>query len=83
MIEAVGHEYMEEFFGSCESILAENGLLVLQVKQIFLNNIFTGFILLINEDYHWSYQFRHQDNSVNLGFVFNIIIVYIHTGWKV
>jgi len=31
MIEAVGHEYMEEFFGCCESVLAQNGLLVLQV----------------------------------------------------
>ncbi|XP_039071004.1 uncharacterized protein LOC120218097 [Hibiscus syriacus] len=30
MIEAVGHEYMEEFFGCCESVLAEDGLLVLQ-----------------------------------------------------
>ena len=31
MIEHVGHEYMEEFFGCCESLLAEDGLLVLQV----------------------------------------------------
>lgn len=31
MIEAVGHEYMEEFFGCCESVLADDGLLVLQV----------------------------------------------------
>ncbi|KAF6145532.1 hypothetical protein GIB67_037565 [Kingdonia uniflora] len=30
MIEGVGHEYLEEFFGSCESALAENGLLVVQ-----------------------------------------------------
>ncbi|XP_038888566.1 uncharacterized protein LOC120078371 [Benincasa hispida] len=30
MIEAVGHEFMEDFFSSCESVLAENGLLVLQ-----------------------------------------------------
>ncbi|KAG8369879.1 hypothetical protein BUALT_Bualt14G0059400 [Buddleja alternifolia] len=30
MIEAVGHEFMEEFFRCCESALAENGLLVLQ-----------------------------------------------------
>ncbi|CAK7327300.1 unnamed protein product [Dovyalis caffra] len=34
MIEAVGHEYMEEFFGCCESVLAENGLLVLQFISI-------------------------------------------------
>jgi cyclopropane-fatty-acyl-phospholipid synthase len=34
MIEAVGHEYMEDFFGCCESVLAENGLLVLQVMKI-------------------------------------------------
>ncbi|KAG7011456.1 hypothetical protein SDJN02_26362, partial [Cucurbita argyrosperma subsp. argyrosperma] len=27
MIEAVGHEFMEDFFGSCESVLEENGLL--------------------------------------------------------
>lgn len=31
MIEAVGHEYMEEFFGCCESALAADGLFVLQV----------------------------------------------------
>ncbi|KAK2643728.1 hypothetical protein Ddye_018923 [Dipteronia dyeriana] len=31
MIEAVGHEFIEEFFGCCESLLAEDGLLVLQV----------------------------------------------------
>ncbi|KAK2643734.1 hypothetical protein Ddye_018929 [Dipteronia dyeriana] len=31
MIEAVGHEYLEEFFGCCESLLAKDGLLVLQV----------------------------------------------------
>ncbi|KAL0456950.1 UNVERIFIED_CONTAM: putative fatty acid methyltransferase [Sesamum latifolium] len=30
MIEHVGHEVMQEFFRSCESALAENGLLVLQ-----------------------------------------------------
>ncbi|KAJ0963683.1 hypothetical protein J5N97_028805 [Dioscorea zingiberensis] len=30
MIEAVGHEYFVEFFGCCESVLAEDGLLVLQ-----------------------------------------------------
>ncbi|KAH9681828.1 Amino oxidase domain-containing protein [Citrus sinensis] len=30
MIEHVGHDYMEEFFGCCESLLATHGLLVLQ-----------------------------------------------------
>ncbi|KAG6732461.1 hypothetical protein I3842_01G179300 [Carya illinoinensis] len=30
MIEHVGHEFMEEFFGCCESLLAEDGILVLQ-----------------------------------------------------
>ena len=34
MIEAVGHEFMEDFFGSCESVLAENGLFVLQVGSL-------------------------------------------------
>lgn len=34
MIEAVGHEFMEEFFGCCESLLAEDGLLVLQFISI-------------------------------------------------
>ncbi|GMH08595.1 hypothetical protein Nepgr_010435 [Nepenthes gracilis] len=34
MLEAVGHEYMEEFFHRCESILAEDGLLVLQFISI-------------------------------------------------
>ncbi|KAK8623815.1 hypothetical protein V6N13_065178 [Hibiscus sabdariffa] len=34
MIEAVGHEYMEDFFGCCESVLAEDGLLVLQFTSM-------------------------------------------------
>ncbi|KAK2453969.1 Cyclopropane-fatty-acyl-phospholipid synthase [Trifolium repens] len=34
MIEAVGHEYMEEFFGCCDSALADDGLLVLQFTSI-------------------------------------------------
>ncbi|KAG6759195.1 hypothetical protein POTOM_035667 [Populus tomentosa] len=34
MIEHVGHEYMEDFFSSCESALAEDGLLVLQSTSI-------------------------------------------------
>ncbi|PIA36283.1 hypothetical protein AQUCO_03400290v1 [Aquilegia coerulea] len=34
MIEAVGHEYMEEFIGCCDSVLAEDGLLVLQFISI-------------------------------------------------
>ncbi|XVF66431.1 hypothetical protein PTKIN_Ptkin10aG0035100 [Pterospermum kingtungense] len=33
MIEHVGHEYMEEFFGWCESVLAEDGLIVLQFSS--------------------------------------------------
>ncbi|KAJ4776257.1 Cyclopropane-fatty-acyl-phospholipid synthase [Rhynchospora pubera] len=34
MIEHVGHEYMDEFFGCCESLLAEDGLLVLQFTSM-------------------------------------------------
>ncbi|XP_061356938.1 uncharacterized protein LOC133301323 [Gastrolobium bilobum] len=34
MIEAVGHEYMEEFFGCSDSALADDGLLVLQFTSI-------------------------------------------------
>ncbi|KAJ4835351.1 hypothetical protein Tsubulata_021576 [Turnera subulata] len=34
MIEHVGHEYMEEFFARCESVLAEEGLLVLQFISV-------------------------------------------------
>ncbi|XP_020093172.1 uncharacterized protein LOC109713480 [Ananas comosus] len=34
MIEGVGHEYMEEFFGCCESVLAEDGILILQFMSI-------------------------------------------------
>lgn len=33
MLESVGHEFMEEFFACCESVLADNGLLVLQVTS--------------------------------------------------
>ncbi|BFG14191.1 hypothetical protein CerSpe_004660 [Prunus speciosa] len=34
MLESVGHEFMEEFFACCESVLADNGLLVLQFISI-------------------------------------------------
>ncbi|KZV16995.1 hypothetical protein F511_30518 [Dorcoceras hygrometricum] len=34
MLEAVGHEFVEDYFKSCESVLAENGLLVLQFISI-------------------------------------------------
>ncbi|URD74510.1 Mycolic acid cyclopropane synthetase [Musa troglodytarum] len=34
MIEGVGHEYMEQFFGCCESLLAEDGIFVLQFISI-------------------------------------------------
>ncbi|KAI4368428.1 hypothetical protein MLD38_016985 [Melastoma candidum] len=34
MIEAVGHEYMEDFFRCCESVLAADGLFVLQFISI-------------------------------------------------
>ena len=40
MIEHVGHEYMEEFFGCCESLLAEDGLFVLQVIKQMMSYIF-------------------------------------------
>ncbi|XP_050217003.1 uncharacterized protein LOC126667910 isoform X1 [Mercurialis annua] len=34
MMEAIGHEYMEEFFGCCESALAEDGIIVVQFISI-------------------------------------------------
>ncbi|OVA13290.1 Mycolic acid cyclopropane synthase [Macleaya cordata] len=34
MIEHVGHEFIGDFFSSCDSVLAENGLLVLQFIAI-------------------------------------------------
>ncbi|CAI9118090.1 OLC1v1019608C1 [Oldenlandia corymbosa var. corymbosa] len=34
MLEAVGHEFMEKFFSSCNSVLAENGIMVLQFISI-------------------------------------------------
>ncbi|XP_027164566.1 uncharacterized protein LOC113764778 [Coffea eugenioides] len=34
MLEAVGHEYMEKYFSSCNSVLAEDGILVLQFISI-------------------------------------------------
>ncbi|XP_010532685.1 PREDICTED: uncharacterized protein LOC104808653 isoform X1 [Tarenaya hassleriana] len=34
MLEAVGHEFMETFFRSCEAALAEDGLLVMQFAWI-------------------------------------------------
>lgn len=34
MIEAVGHEYMDDYFSCCEKLLAKDGLLVLQFTSI-------------------------------------------------
>lgn len=34
MIESVGHEYMEDFFSCCESLLAEDGVFILQFISI-------------------------------------------------
>ncbi|KAI4373884.1 hypothetical protein MLD38_011947 [Melastoma candidum] len=34
VLECVGHEYMEEFFGCIESLLAEDGLLVMQFSSM-------------------------------------------------
>ncbi|KAF3782892.1 Tuberculostearic acid methyltransferase [Nymphaea thermarum] len=34
MLEAVGHEYMEEFFGCCESLFSDDGIYVLQFISI-------------------------------------------------
>ncbi|XP_059446923.1 uncharacterized protein LOC132178508 [Corylus avellana] len=34
MIEHVGHEFMEEFFGCCESVLGEDGVVVLQFSSL-------------------------------------------------
>ncbi|KAL6123932.1 hypothetical protein ACLB2K_076448 [Fragaria x ananassa] len=34
MLEHVGHKFMEQFFGCCESLLAEKGLLVLQFTSL-------------------------------------------------
>ncbi|CAI0559656.1 unnamed protein product, partial [Linum tenue] len=34
MIEHVGHEYMDEFFASCESVLAKDGLFILQFISV-------------------------------------------------
>ncbi|KAA3485367.1 cyclopropane-fatty-acyl-phospholipid synthase family protein [Gossypium australe] len=44
MIEAVGHEYMEDFFGCCESVLADDGLLVL---QYICFDYYLGWLMLL------------------------------------
>ncbi|KAJ4832670.1 hypothetical protein Tsubulata_021171, partial [Turnera subulata] len=51
IIEHVGHEYMEAFFGSCESLLAEDGLLVLQVLTV------TEFSSIADKEYD---ELRHS-----------------------
>jgi cyclopropane fatty-acyl-phospholipid synthase-like methyltransferase len=38
MIEGVGHEYMDDFFGCCESLLAQDGIFVLQVSTSYIHN---------------------------------------------
>ena len=42
MIEAIGHEFMEDFFGSFESVLEENGLVVLHLQLIFFKELFSN-----------------------------------------
>ncbi|KMT16559.1 hypothetical protein BVRB_3g048510 isoform B [Beta vulgaris subsp. vulgaris] len=42
MIEHVGHEYYEDFFRTCESVLADNGLLVLQFISV-PDELYDGF----------------------------------------
>ncbi|XP_073159489.1 uncharacterized protein [Henckelia pumila] len=44
MIEAKAHEFMEEYFRWCESLLAEDGLLVLQFVSIQDQRRTSGFI---------------------------------------
>ena len=51
MLESVGHEFIEDFFGCCESILAENGLLVLQVMNNLQYNKCLG--QLISNIFHF------------------------------
>jgi len=63
MIEAVGHEYMEEFFGCCESVMANDGLLVLQVCvyttiKLLLYLGYNGMIFILCLDYKLSA--RHE-----------------------
>jgi cyclopropane fatty-acyl-phospholipid synthase-like methyltransferase len=38
MIEGVGHEYMDDFFGCCETLLAQDGIFVLQVSIFCTHN---------------------------------------------
>ena len=33
MLEHVGHEYYEDFFRKCESVLADDGVVVIQVME--------------------------------------------------
>ena len=47
MIEHVGHEYMEEFFRCCDSLLAEDGLFVLQVIKQMMSYIFFPLLWII------------------------------------
>ncbi|XP_056694663.1 uncharacterized protein [Spinacia oleracea] len=42
MIEHVGHEFYEEFFRICDSVLADNGLLVLQTISV-PDELYDGF----------------------------------------
>lgn len=53
MVEAVGNEYMEEYFKCCDSALAENGLFVLQVRicinfiLVYQHNEFCRLLFLL------------------------------------
>ncbi|KAF6135749.1 hypothetical protein GIB67_028605 [Kingdonia uniflora] len=58
MVEAVGHEYMEEYFSCCDAALAENGLLVLQ---------FTSMPDERYEEYRRSSEFINVEHCENIG----------------
>uniref|UniRef100_A0A0E0ML71 Amine oxidase domain-containing protein n=1 Tax=Oryza punctata TaxID=4537 RepID=A0A0E0ML71_ORYPU len=62
MIEEVGHEYMDEFFGCCESLLAEDGIFVIQHVENIGHHYYRTLI-------HWRDNFMaNKDKILALGF---------------
>ncbi|KAK2400154.1 Cyclopropane-fatty-acyl-phospholipid synthase [Trifolium repens] len=64
MIEAVGHEYMEDFFSCCDSALADDGLLVLQTMvhvTFLMSSMIISCIQFILQIYI-GYSVEHAEN---------------------
>ncbi|KAF3786025.1 Sphingolipid C9-methyltransferase [Nymphaea thermarum] len=92
MLEAVGHEYMEEFIGCCESLLAEDGIFVLQSNRFVkpsIEHVENIGIHYLQTLLYWRRNFKANKSKIlNLGFdekfirTWEYYFVYCAAGFK-